>query len=61
LSHVEYAPHVLSRLEKGETDRQTVGQIGGYHTKTLRFPLDVATIIMVTAIVIRMATSVELP
>jgi len=42
VSHVEYRPRVLSRLEKkmGQTDRQTDGR----QTDALRLPLDAASV-----------------
>jgi len=39
VSHVQYAPHALLRLEKRGTDGRTDGQ-----TETLRVPLDVASV-----------------
>ena len=45
VSHVEYAPRVLSRLEK-RLDRQANGQTDGRQTVTLSLPLDVVSVII---------------
>jgi len=44
VSHVEYAPRALGRLEKDEIDRRTDGR----KTVPLRFSLDAASVITST-------------
>jgi len=46
VSHVEYAPRVLLRLEK-RLDRQANGQTVGRQTVTLSLPLDVVSVIII--------------